>query len=146
MKRGNPPVLFQQIFEATCLFDATSSVLVYCGDHTAAKYINSKRYDVIPFNTNKKQYIHQFLKQSSKTMACYDIFKVKVTMDGNTFVFSLPPYKQKPNRQMRQIMYYTQQCMHLLPKVGVIESSDGSINHAIGSCQNWIFDSNLPHG
>ena len=35
--------------------------------------------------------------------------------------------------------------MHLLPKVGVLESSDGGINHAVGICKNWIFDPNLTH-
>eukprot|EP00957_Ditylum_brightwellii_P165632 12608788-Ditylum_brightwellii.AAC.1 len=78
-------------------------------------------------------------------MAGYDIFAVKETMDGDKFVFSLPPYKGKPNKPSSQTFNYAQQCMHLLPKVGIIESSDGGINHAIGICQNWIFDSNLPH-
>eukprot|EP00957_Ditylum_brightwellii_P032652 2475276-Ditylum_brightwellii.AAC.1 len=101
LKRGNPPVLFQQVLEVICLFDATTSVLAYYGDHTAAKYINSKRHIYNPFNC------------------------MKVTMDGDKFVFSLPPYRGKPNKQLSWTLNYAQQCMHLLSKVGVIESSDG---------------------
>eukprot|EP00957_Ditylum_brightwellii_P155313 11823391-Ditylum_brightwellii.AAC.1 len=98
LKEGNPPVLFQQEFEATYLYDATSSDLAFYGDHTAADYINSKKFNYIQFNCSKKQYTHNHLKSPRQGMASYDIFSVKVTIDGDKFVFSLPAYKGKPNK------------------------------------------------
>ena len=40
---------------------------------------------------------------------------------------------------------YAKDHMHYVPKIGVLESSNGCINHAISVCRGQIFDTNILH-
>jgi hypothetical protein len=79
----------------------------------------------------------------------YNVFKGTLHFSHNSLKFDIKQ-KNKYKAESVRTFFNTSSPFHNMniekhPKVGIIESSNGCISHAVGICNNWIFDTNLQH-
>ena len=108
------------------------------GDPYAAKKIHEASQLKHPPN---KRHIHVILDILAPLPHKYIPFRCKVVFKHDCPTFQLDSRISQNNK----LYLYVRNNIEQLPKVGIIEASDGTVGHAIGICDKWIFDSNLCH-
>ena len=138
MSDGNPVVYYQQKKENTCLFNAVSSVLMYNGDRDAAELVNC----LISDGQKQAHHLHYI---NMKLVSEYDIFHVVCNYEEEKDKYTFTLKKETSSYYSTEIVQMAKTYISSYPKVGIIEASDGCLNHAVGVCKDWIFDTTLPH-
>jgi hypothetical protein len=109
---GNPPVVYRQGKQKTCLFCATSSIIAYYRDHQGAKVIDDKKNLKLPVNKTTFQVINQTLASTGNKLSGYDIFKVTVDFCEDDVYFVLKPIKKvKVKRILESYSYAMKICI-----------------------------------
>mgnify|MGYP003335348715 CR=1 FL=1 len=138
-------VCYKQKERPACLFDAVSSVLCYYGDNIAAKAVNEASTRKHPVGKSKIDIINSLLfkKPHKYNILCVNLF---ITDDGKPrFDIKEKDFSKSPNMNLYLQYWYAKNHVKLLPKIRIIEATDGTVNHAVGFCGKYIFDTNLTH-
>ena len=137
MTAGNPVVCYQQHNSKTCLFNATSCVLSYYGDSIGAEKIDNMTEN--QFAANPIHAINAFM---CKAPMSYNIYKIQLSAQQTELTWHI----KQEGKQVKKTTYsIAKSHIDFWPKVGIIHPLDGTISHAIGVVDGWIFDSNLSH-
>ena len=143
LSNGNPAVMYQQGEHNTCLFDAASSVFAYFGDMSAANKIACLKDQKLSANKTCITVINETLIKGKDG---YSIIKLDCDWSMDNVTFTPSKWYMTSNEKCLQSSFaFARKYADLIPKVGIIKSSDGCVGHAIGIFLNYIFDSNLSH-